>query len=283
MSENTEGSIGTEVSAEHTILPIGTVLRVDEEGYLVSESGSDKITAPWDAPVEDIRKVYSEHLGDKLQSLYIRGSVSRGNAIEGVSDIDGLAVVYGDPKEIDWSWTTEFAKATTEKYPFLTDVDIMMQTYEGVISGDKKVASFLIKTMSVCVEGEDLAPVLPKVKPGRGSVVACWDIERKVSPEYLAENSNVTTAQRMRWSSKQILRAGFELVMEDEQAYTRDLYPCYEMFSKRYPDMEPVMHRALEMALWPTNDDEVYRQLLTDIGPWLVERVNEKYPKQLTT
>ena len=47
--------------------------------------------------------------------------------------------------------------------------------------------------------------------------------------------------------------------------------------------MEPVMHRALEMALWPTNNEAAYRAFLADIGPWLVEYVNEKYPKKLFT
>ena len=70
----------------------------------------------------------------------------------------------------------------------------MTQTHEGIVTGDKKVASFLIRTMSACFAGEDLARQLPKVKPGRGAVIACWDIERKVSPDYLAENPNITTA-----------------------------------------------------------------------------------------
>lgn len=270
-----------QVPNAHKILPIGTVLHVDDEGYLVSESSVDKITPPWDAVVAHIKHAYSQNLGTKLQSLYIRGSVSRGNAVEGISDIDGLAVVYGDPKDIDWAWTRDFANQSKLKYPFISGVDISTQSHEAIVAGDKKIAAFLIKTMSACVYGEDLAPTLPKVKPGRGAVIACWDIERKVSPDYLAENTNITTAQKMRWSAKQILRAGFELVMEDEQAYTRDLYPCYKMFSDHYPEMEPVMHRALEMALWPTNDEAAFQLLLSDIGAWLVDKVHEKYPRKL--
>ncbi len=267
-------------SNEHKILSIGTILTVDDEGYLVSQSSQEKIIPPWDVVVGGIRDKYVEELGDKLQSLYMRGSVGRGNAIEGVSDIDGLAVVYGNPKNIDWSWVEDFASQATEKYPFVAGVDMMQQSYEAILSGDKKIAAFLVKTMSACVYGEDLGPRLPSVKPGRDAVVACWNIESKVSPEYLAKNSTITSAQKMRWVSKQILRAGFELVMEQEQAFTRDLYPCYELFSKHYPDKEPVMRRALEMALWPTNDDEALRGLLNDIGPWLIEVVQKKFPRQ---
>lgn len=280
MGETDEMRPPEEAMNEHKILPIGTVLGVDDDGYLISQSGPERIVAPWDGPVTAIREAYTARLGDKLQSLYIRGSVGRGNAIEGVSDIDGLAVVYGDPREIDWSWTKQFDAETADRYPFLTGVDISTQSYEGILGGGKKIAAFLIKTNSACIHGEDLAPKLPKVKPGRDAVIACWDLERKVSPDYMVDKTEVTTAQKARWSAKQILRAGFELVMEDEQAYTRDLYPSYELFSKHFPDREPVMRRALEMALWPTNDEQTFQQLLTDIGPWLVERVNEKYPRK---
>lgn len=260
-------------------MPIGTVLAVDAEGYIVSESSPDKIAPPWDGPVNDLKEECIKRLDKRLHSLYIRGSVSRGGAVEGASDVDALAVVYDDVSDIDWGWAKHLSTQLKQKYPFISGIDLSKQSYEGIKSGERKVASFLIKVMSACIYGEDLAPSLPRVKPGREAVIACWSIADKVSPDYLKENTHISVAQKMRWTAKQILRAGFELVMEEEQVYTRDLYPCYKLFSKHYPEMEPMMHRALEMALWPTNDEVAFRKLLNDIGPWIAQKASEKYPK----
>jgi len=47
------------------------------------------------------------------------------------------------------------------------------------------------------------------------------------------------------WMMKRMVRTGFELVMAKEQCFTRDLYPCYEMFSKHYPEKSSDMLAAL--------------------------------------
>lgn len=263
--------------AEHKILPIGVVLDVDDEGYIVSQSGPEKITAPWDAAVETLRDAYIEHLGDKLQSLYVRGSVGRGNALEGISDIDGLAVVTDDPSTIDMTWLADVKRDIKQRFPFTNGVDMAIQPYDAIAAGEKRIPAFWIKTMSACVYGEDLASSLPKVKPGPAALIAGYDLERKASADYLAE-AKLTVGQKMKWSAKQILRAGFELVMEDEQKYTRDLYPCYEAFSRYYPEYEPQMRKVLENALYPTDSEEDFQAMLVSIGPWLVEQVHARYP-----
>ena len=94
--------IGKNLS-EQRILPIGKVLHTDSEGYFVSESSMDNIVQPWDEPVQALVEKFRAELGDEMHSLYIRGSLVRGTAIEGVSDIDGIVLVKGSPQDIDWS------------------------------------------------------------------------------------------------------------------------------------------------------------------------------------
>ena len=68
---------------------------------------------------------------------------------------------------------------------------------------------------------------------------------------------------------KKILRTGFSLVMEKEKAFTRDLYPSYQLFSKYYPDQEPQMRQALEWAINPTDDSAGLLKYLGEFGGWL--------------
>ena len=121
-------------STEHRILPIGSVLGVDNEGYLVGQSGADKIVAPWDEPVAAIRDAAVEYLGDELHRVYVRGSVSRGAAIEGVSDIDSIIVVKNDPDIITKDWRANLESQIALQYPIVKGLDFSYQDLATVMA-----------------------------------------------------------------------------------------------------------------------------------------------------
>jgi len=75
------------------------------------------------------------------------------------------------------------------------------------------------------------------------------------------------------WVMKGIVRVGLELVLERSGKYSRDLYPCYEVFSEYYPEKEAEMKEALYLALNPTGDKEVIKKVIGGLGKWLEEEV----------
>lgn len=259
------------------IQKIGTILQTDNEGYLVNESSLEKITDPWREVVDIYAQKFQEELGENFHSLYIRGSIARGTAVEGVSDIDGIVLTNVEPDKIDWLWRPPMRLGVLEKYPFLKGVDFGQASVDSVLNGENKVRAFLIKVLSVCVAGKDISSQLPLVKPGRDAFVVRWKFDQKIQPDYHA-GSEYTLRHRTKHVGKQILRAGMELVMEREQAYSRDLYPCYAMFSKYYPEKEPAMRLALEQTLFSAQDEADFVAMRDNIGPWLVEQFNILYP-----
>jgi hypothetical protein len=76
---------------------------------------------------------------------------------------------------------------------------------------------------------------------------------------------------------KQIVRTGFEIVMLQEKKYTRDLYLCYFIFSKYFPDYEITMKSALSLAIQPSCD----KNLITNSAVKLIELINENAKKYL--
>jgi hypothetical protein len=74
---------------------------------------------------------------------------------------------------------------------------------------------------------------------------------------------------------KRFLRVGFELCAEKERAYTRDLYPCYQVFSKYYPEQERNMYQALDWALNPIDDKQRLTEFIKKFGSWLATRAEE--------
>jgi hypothetical protein len=67
--------------------------------------------------------------------------------------------------------------------------------------------------------------------------------------------------------------------MERERAYTRDLYYCWQGFSRHYPGRSPDMRRALELAVDPSDGDAAEAlSLLRGLGSWEVKEVGSVFP-----
>jgi hypothetical protein len=281
------------------ILEIGQVLETNDAGFIVNHTGAEKIIDPWKPVVEAVRDGYVSQLGDNLHSVYIRGSVARGLARERISDVDSIAVVKEEVSEMKWA--APLSKELTGRFPFCVGVEIVCLAYRDLMNAaDENSASWrmMLKTQCVCVFGEDLARQLPDYRLGNETVVHANDIRRPV--ERLADDiralrliGKLPFRTRLFKSlrgdhgpvirlgcaeiMKRILRTGFELVMEDEGVYTRDLYPCYKIFSKHFPEKQSSMRRALELAINPTSDPDEVLRFLEDFGPWLIAKAESRY------
>ena len=74
---------------------------------------------------------------------------------------------------------------------------------------------------------------------------------------------------------KGILRTSLEILIEKSGKYSRDLYPCYELFSEFYPDKESQMREVLYLALNPTDDVKKIEDIIDGIGMWLIHEIDE--------
>jgi hypothetical protein len=264
------------------ILPIGDVLPLDAEGYLVNPCRSELIVPPWSDAVAAIKAAYLQHLAEKMHSLYLRGSVAKGRAIAEVSDIDTFAVIFGERDQIDRSWVRAFQQYMAVQFPFQTGIEIGFVPYRAVCDAyGARGSRRMIKTQCICLWGEDLAPLIPPYKPGRALVGHAFGIKADIQlvVEQLPAIEDIPTiCRRCQWIMKRLLRTGFELVMEREQTYTRDLYPCYVAFSRHFPAQEQQMKHALEQAIVPSDTKEELVQFLHVFGSWMIAAVTEAFP-----
>jgi predicted nucleotidyltransferase len=281
------------------ILEIGQVLDPDDEGFIVNQANLDKIVDPWWPVVEAVKEAYINNLGDNAHSIYIRGSVARGQAREKVSDVDSLAVAHR--KEPNLTWSAGLSKELAERFPFCAGVEIVCLPYDELLHADDNVNAswrMILKTQCVCVFGEDLAARLPAYRPGADMVIHANDVLRPI--ERLSDDLRALTligkfpfGARLFKSfndgcrpvvrlgcaeiMKRIIRVGFEIVMEEEGVYTRDLYPCYKIFSKYFPEKERSMRTALELAINPSSDPQEILSFLDDFGPWIIAKAEDRY------
>lgn len=259
------------------IIPMGRFLATDQDGFFLNDCSIEKISSPWKETVEEIRRLFVDRLGSQLHSIYIRGSVARGGAVVGVSDIDAFAIVKVHTESLDLAWLPVEVARLEQAYPFASGVDLEVKSLDDILSGKKYFYALAIQVMAVCVWGEDLAPSLRSFKPDlelarslHGNLETL--IQETTQKIEVATDSKVVAS----WCSfimKRLVRSGCAILIETTHRYSRDLYPCYEIFSRYYPEKSGEMYRVLELAVYPTSDKAVILKVLGTFGEWMVGEV----------
>jgi uncharacterized protein len=236
---------------------IGGVEPFDAEGCIVNPARLDRIAAPWHAAVEDVVERCRAAFGGDLHSVYVRGSVPRGLAIEGFSDLD-MVVALRDfaPLPIE-SEVAAMESAVQAKFPFVRGVEMAVVS-RGVARAPLGCrAAIVLKAQAVCVFGRDLMPEIPPFRFGPGAMLelprAASSIGHVVG-KLRGRASEDETRAYCAWLMKILVRAAFESIADRETGYTRDLYFCAEAVVGRRPERAEEVWHAVEWAIEPPRE-----------------------------
>jgi len=261
-------------SASTPILRIGQATPVSEQGTLVNPCRADLVASPWRDAVDMLVRLCKSAWGESLHSLYLRGSVPRGTAVEHRSDIDAVCVLVAPPPSSVSIEAAQIGRTIRLHYPFCVAVDLRVIARQALMDPDRSAnLRFLLKIQGLCIEGDDLTaqwapPTLSEARMTLRALPSALAATRAS----LAEQPGLPEAARMRlcrWITKKIVRAGFERVAERERAYTRDLYPCWEAFARHTPEMAQPMYEVLALAVNPCFDAARISAALP-VGDWIV-------------
>ena len=230
------------------IQPIGNYLSQDEDGFIINGFSLDMINHKWRTVLDIVKSGFVENLGENLHSIYVRGSVARDLAIDGISNLDMFALVKPSfsKEKIRWQvadFQVDIAKNIKEKYDFVSDVEIMLATYKEGFS-DSNLA-MIVKTQSVLLFGKSIIKTLKKYKADESMILNYHWLEANIL-DFIKINNVDFTLEKCSEIMKVILRTGFELVMKRVGKFSPDLYICYRDFSKFYPNKEKEMRQVLD-------------------------------------
>ena len=213
------------------IKPIGSFYRVDHEGYIVNDTSWEKIESTYRNAIN--RSVNLLTLQLPLHSIYIRGSVPRGNGIEGVSDLDFIVISEQDANE---EIIEKVERKLTKEFPWLNGIEVSYSSLHNLNHLDSfTIIPFMLKTSSLCVYGKDITDKLPRYKIDRALANDhLIQLEKHIEQAKFELDGNQDEediADCCGWIMKIMVRSGLALVMEYKRRYTRDLYPAYQLFS----------------------------------------------------
>jgi len=263
------------------ISKIGRFFPLDPEGHILNDCREENLHAPWLDALIEVKTAYLDLFPDHIDGIYVRGSLPRGLAIANISDLDTFAVLKEGSNPVAASVFQALRDRLKPRYPAISDFEFNLFRKKNLLeASDHYSYRFMVKVLSLCTHGNDLSAQIQPFKPSRKLAVAFHgNIENEIlqSMKLLQSCEKTAIAEKhCLWIMKRILRTGFAILMEEERAYTRDLYPCYEVFSKHYPIRENWMRQVLDLAINPPSQGPKIAHFLERTAGWFVAEVHEK-------
>jgi hypothetical protein len=256
---------------------IGRYCSTDKDGYICNDSNVEMIGEDYLEVIKEVKRSYFYHLGPYIHSIYIRGSIPRGLGIKGVSDLDTIAILNKKPEELDLNWSDRVEKEINNQFDCVNGVELSFYYIEEILEDTTSfsIIPFMLKTHSVCIEGEDIKHLLPEYKADQSLANEhLINVKRQIEQaksDLINNHDKADILDCCSWIMKIIVRAGLALVMGKEKLYTRDLYPAFKLFSKYFPEKEQDMKQTLIYAIEPIVNPQVITELLNGFCDWIID------------
>ncbi len=258
------------------ILKLGTLLQANKEGFLVSDLKKNSIQPKWGKAVKKAVFLLKKQIPG-IYSIYVRGSVATGRAIDAVSDVDLLVVTEKPTRDVYKQRVFCSLAELNKKFPFITRFDVGYYTAKDIVNIKERV---LVKLRSVCVYGKNISNKIPALRPGRDICVTLLGLPKEIEQtlQEIEEGyyTNENTKAMCTWMMKRLVRGGLELVSERDGVYTRDLYMCYENFSAHYPAYKENSYEALRLAIYPENNVPKIKKIIKTFGGFLIKESKKR-------
>ena len=223
--------------------------------------------------LENIIENVKELLKENLVAVYFRGSRIT-NMYR--SDFDTVVVVENETK-IDIA--RKLSANLSGKFYNVIHYDTIVITRKQ-IQNDRSL-QFVLRVLSVHVYGEDIHSKIDDFVIDNSLIFFIPKLSSKINLAKSLLNSKPNKADQNRLTNhiiKVILRSCFELVIEYEKKYTRDLQTCRDTFCKYFPLMSNSVDKIYDnYDKFITNDN---LKLFMNESEYLVEFINNEFSKK---
>jgi hypothetical protein len=247
---------------------------LDHDGFIAREGALDRVAPAFEPVVDAVRSAIAATFGPgRLHSAYLYGSIPRGTAVPGVSDLDVLVVLHHEPTAADQIAATALEDKLDARFAQIDGAGIVLANAATILSDlERHDLGWFVACLCTPLAGDDLASRLPRYRPTSllaretngdlGDLLPRWR-------EALDQASPADLRSLSRRVGRRLVRTGFTLVMPRWGGWTSDLEESAAVFGRYYPARREQMRVAAVIARTPTEDPSVLGMLVNDLGPWL--------------
>jgi Nucleotidyltransferase domain len=247
--------------------------RLDPEGYIRPEANLANVQPEYQGVPNAAADLLADEFGSHLHSAYLYGSVVRGNAVPGRSDVDLAAVLLAAPTDEDRHRADRVERALAERFPVLFSAGISLTHLQEVRSPAQRYGwQVFLRELAVCICGEDLRPGLPRTKPSAAVAAGFHDDTHAVfarAREMLGTSTDPEVIRGVcRMTSRRMVQVAFAVVMAREGVWATVLEEQAAVVGAAFPQWAEAARRAAGQGRRPVADAGVVRELLDTFGRW---------------
>jgi uncharacterized protein len=254
--------------------------RLDPEGYIRPEADLAHVQPAYQGLPDAAAGLLAEEFGPRLHSAYLYGSVVRGNAVPGRSDVDLIAVLLAAPTGEDRARADCVERALVERFPVLFSAGVGLTHLQEVCSPARRYSlQVFLRELAVCIWGEDLRPGLPRTKPSAAVAAGFHDDIHAVfarARESLGTSTDPEVIRRTcRMAARRMVQVAFAVVMAREGVWATVLEEQAVAVGAAFPQWAEAVRRAAEQARRPVADAGVVWELLDSFGRWAEDALDQ--------
>ncbi|QKV90748.1 nucleotidyltransferase [Streptomyces sp. NA02950] len=248
---------------------------LEKDGTIAREGALSRVSEAFDPVIVAARALITEMFDStRLHSAYVYGSIPRGAALPGISDLDLLLALRHEPTEADRADTKTIEATLDRSFTQIDGVGILLSSARALLSDlERYDGGFFVACLCTPLLGGDLAERLPRYRPTallaretNGDLSLALPRWRTRAAEAATEADRKTLS---RLAARKVARTGFTLVMPRWGGWTSDLGESAELFGRYYPRRREQMRLAAATGRTPSADPAVLSMLIDDLGPWL--------------
>ncbi|AMP13563.1 nucleotidyltransferase domain-containing protein [Collimonas pratensis] len=225
---------------------------VDELGYILT-IGDQPLQPEFQVLVADVLAALTVQLAHLIHSIYLYGSVARGDAVASRSDLD-LTLVLHRAASLDESWQlASIRSALQAAHPEVVKIDFDVGTLADITAADNLNSwGYWLKHHCRCIWGSDLATRFDLFKPSKAIALAVnRDLYEALDGyvERIEAASNRKEIQQLkRAAARKLIRATNVLRSDDDLSWPQSLDNYADLFLSRYPAMADSINYFLSAA-----------------------------------
>lgn len=245
---------------------------LDDDGFIVSDVSIDKIDSTYQPCIQESVHSLKKLFPLQLHSVYVYGSVPRGDAKPVRSDLDLIALFTKKLSSDEVNQLKTLASELSNKYlSFVRDVGIAITDYDYTINPSNYYENAFLRELSVCVYGEDLGERFGPYKltseiPIKFNGDICKSLYRTLNR---LETSSVEAFRTYTQGfARKLIRTYYSMVMVRSQIWTTRLHEQSEVFLHYFPHKKSIVYTILNWINHPPTDRKTVQELFKREGNW---------------
>lgn len=213
------------------------------------------------------------HFPDLIHCIYLYGSVARGQATPGESDLDITLLLSRRASDAELALIEQWREDFQQYQTIVSKVDFDIGTLDEALNPANRYSwGYWLKHHCRCLWGNDVSNALPLFRPDRRIARAVNADLRTVLEDYgvkISGGSRVAELQRLkREAARKLIRATNMLRDPDSLFWPIALDDYAEQLLAQHPDKATEIDYLLAHAINNANDAE-FTELMMDFLCWL--------------